>query len=244
MKVSRKSRIELFDVDFQMKAQIQSVVRFFQDISTHHSTVVGVGPQVLLDKGVVWFLNRLEIEFFRYPELYENIETITWSRGFKRFKGYREYLMTSEKGEIARGTSIWIFFDVKRNRIARIPSDITERYGIEKEHWFETEIDEWKTCGAIEPEQDIDITMRYSDFDINGHVNNTIYFGFLETLYYQTIQNGMTPVRNIKIRYNQEIERGIRKIKAGWRKENNVYHFNLSDGDALFADGEITPMDD
>lgn len=242
MRIELRQNIGLYDVDFQFKSQVQAIVRYFQEIATHHSTLVGVGPEVLFEKGVVWFLNRLEIEIFRYPSLHEDISIQTWSRGFKRFKGFREYVMSSDKGEIARGTSIWIFFDVVRNRISKIPTDISDRYEVDEEKWFDTQIDAWNPCGKIEPEKMIDISLRYSDFDVNSHVNNTVYFGFLETLYDQVLRPDPKPIRNIKIRYNQEIDRGQRQIKAGWKKVEDAYHFNIFSGQTLYADGEITPM--
>lgn len=242
MKIEQKHTIGLSDVDFQFKSQIQAIVRYFQEIATHHSTLVGVGPQVLFEKGVIWFLNRLEIEIFRYPLLYEDIRVKTWSRGFKRFKGFREYFMTSDLGEIARGTSIWIFFDIVQNRISTIPLDIQDQYEVDKEKWFDNEIDAWRPCGKIEPENTIDISLRYSDFDVNRHVNNAVYFGFLETLHDQMLRPDPKPIRNIKIRYNQEIERGQKQIQAGWKKIEEAYHFNIFSGQTLYADGEITPM--
>ncbi|MDA3789119.1 MAG: thioesterase [Desulfobacula sp.] len=45
----------------------------------------------------------------------------------------------------------------------------------------------------------MDISLRYSDFDVNGHVNNTIYLGFLETLYHKTINSNERPIKNIQI---------------------------------------------
>ncbi len=242
MKVEQPHKISLFDVDFQSISQAQAIARFFQEISTHHSSVVGVGPEVLFEKGVVWFLNRLEIEFLRYPSLDEDITVTTWSRGFKRYKGFREYLMTSSKGEIARGTSVWIFFDVKRNRISKIPSDILDRYGVETEQGFDHEIDAWHSCGKVEMDEQIDISLRYSDFDVNGHVNNTVYFSFLETLYYHIRSLNSKPIKNIKIRYNQEIDRGEKMIQAGWKNVEDVYQFNIFDESTLYADGEIIPM--
>lgn len=239
MKIEQKHRIGLSDVDFQFRAQVQAFARYFQEIATNHSSMVGAGPQALFEKGVVWFLHRLEIEIFHYPSLHEDVTVKTWSRGFKRFKGFREYVVSSDQGEIARGTSIWIFFDIARNRISKIPLDIMDRYSVEDEKWFKKEIDTWHPCGKIEPEDSINISLRYSDFDVNRHVNNAVYFGFLETFYNQINPSNDKPIRNIKIRYNQEIGMGEKHIQVGWEKNNNSYHFNVFKGENLFADGEI-----
>lgn len=243
MKIEKQHKIGLFDVDHQFKLRVQSAARFFQEMATFHSTKIGVGPDILFEKGVVWFLHRLEIEFFRYPKLYEDINITTWSRGFKGYKGFREYQIQSSIGQIARGSSVWLFYDVKRKRISKIPTDISTRYEVEKETWFDTEIDDWKTCGNIHPEQEMEINLRYSDFDVNGHVNNTIYLGFLETLYHKTISHDGNRIKNIKIKFSREISRDKDSIRSGWQKEHKAYQCKIFDDSTRYADAQIISMD-
>lgn len=243
MKIEKIHRIGLFDIDYRLKLRIEAMARFFQEIAVHHSTGMGIGPEVLLEKGVAWFLSRLEIEVFRYPVLGEEIRIVTWSRGFKGYKGYREYLIDSPKGEIARGSGVWLFFDSMRKRITKVPSEISARYEIEQEKWFDNEIDDWIFCGRIEPEQEMEISLRYSDFDVNGHVNNTVYFGFLETLYHKGITNNGKSVRNIKIKFGREIDRNREHIKVSVKKLDNVYRCNIHDRSELYAEAEIISMD-
>ena len=243
MKIVKHHKIGFFDIDHQFKLRIQSAARFFQEMAVFHSTGIGAGPDVLFEKGVVWFLNRLEIEFFRYPMLGEDINITTWSRGFKGYKGFREYHIQSPLGDVARGSSVWLFFDFNRKRISKVPAQISGLYEIEKEKWFDREIDDWKTCGRIKPEQAMDISLRYSDFDVNGHVNNTIYLGFLETLYQKTINSNGKPIKNIKIRFCHEIGKAKESIRSGWHKTNGVYQCNIFDDSTLYADAQIIPMD-
>jgi acyl-ACP thioesterase len=241
--MERHHKIGLFDVDHAFKLRLQSAARFFQESATAHSTQVGAGTKFLFDQGLVWLLHRLEIEVVRYPLLGEEIRVITWSRGFKGFKAFRDYCILSGEGEeIARGSSVWLFFDVNRKRVSKVQPQISSRYTVEKEACFDREVDAWQTCGEIEPEQQIQISLRYSDFDVNGHVNNTIYMGFLETLYHRTIRNNDQGIKNVKIRFCREIARGTEQIQSGWRKANGVYHCNIFEGSTLYADAEMVPM--
>ncbi|MCK5836330.1 MAG: hypothetical protein KAH09_03605, partial [Desulfobacula sp.] len=125
MKIEKSYTIGFFDIDSQFTLRIQSAARFFQEMATLHSTKIGAGPEVLFEKGVVWFLHRLEIEFFRYPVLGEEIQITTWSRGFKGYKGFREYHIHSSQGDIARGSSVWLFFNINRKRISKVPIQIS-----------------------------------------------------------------------------------------------------------------------
>ena len=242
MKIEKTHRIGLFDIDYQFNLRIEAVARFFQEIAVYHSTGIGAGPEVLLKQGVVWFLSRLEIEFFRYPTLGEEINIVTWSRGFKGYKGFREYLINSSKGEVARGSGVWLFFDFMRKRIIKVPPEISGLHTIEGEKCFDSEIDHWISCGLIEPEQEMEVSLRYSDFDVNGHVNNTVYLGFLETLYHKTMNSNGQPIKNIKIKFSREIDRDREKIQAGAKKVNGVYQCNIHDKSELYAEAEIIPM--
>ncbi len=243
MKIEKNHTIGLFDVDHQFKLKVQSAAQLFQEMATLHSAQIGVGSDVLFGKGVIWILHRLEMEFFRYPKLGEEIQIVTWSRGFKGYKGFREYLIQSSKGEVARGSSVWLFFDLKKKRISKVPAEISKHYTVENDKWFENEVDEWQACGKIKPEKQMDISLRYSDFDVIGHVNNTIYIGFLETLYHNIENAKNRPIRNIKIRFGREIDRTKKNIRTGWVKANGVYLCNIFDESMLFADAQIIPMD-
>lgn len=242
MKIEKSHKIGFFDIDPELKLRVQSTARLFQEMATFHSTQIGAGPDFLFAKGVVWLLHRLEIEFFRYPKLGEEILLTTWSRGFKGYKGFREYHIQSSLGDIARGSGVWLFFNSKRKRISKVPDQISMCYESEDEKWFDTEIDDWKACGKIQPEQEMDISLRYSDFDVNGHVNNTIYLGFLESLYHKTINSNGRPIKNIKIRFNHEINRTKESVRTGWKKDNGVYHCNIFDDSTLYADAQIISM--
>ena len=108
---------------------------------------------------------------------------------------------------------------------------------------FDSSPDEWNACGRINPETTIETDLRYSDFDINGHVNNTVYIGLLENLYHKTLDGSdKNQIKNIKVRYCREIDRTKHRVISGWEKEKNRYHCNIFDDKNLYADGQIISM--
>ncbi len=242
MKIKMNKTLGLFDVDADFRLKVQTAARFFQEMATYHSTKIGAGPEVLFKMGVVWFLHRLDIEFIRYPVLGEDLVLKTWSRGFKGFKGFREFHVESSQGDVARGSSVWLFFDTKRKRISKVRAEISNLYEFESEQWFEKEINDHEFCGKINPEKSVDIALRYSDFDVNGHVNNTVYLGFIETVYHRIIHNRQMPIKNIKIRFLREIDSNKEIVRIGWKKDNGVYYFNIFDNSTLYADAQMVLM--
>jgi acyl-ACP thioesterase len=246
MKIETVREINFFDIDSDQTLRVDAMARFFQEMATLHSIRVGAGPEVLFSRGVIWFLNRLEIQVVRYPLLGEKLKITTWSRGFRRHTGLREYCIESEKGLVAKGSSVWIFFDVHRKKIMKVPADIESLYQFEPEKGFEDELVNWKTCGKIEPEKEQTISLRYGDFDVNGHVNNTIYLGFIETLFHKTSDLRNKRLGNVKIRFAREISRSAESVLVGCNRVNGRYRFNIydpNDGNRLYADGEFIAMD-
>ncbi len=245
MKVENSREIGFFDIDHEQTLRVEAVARFFQEMATLHSIKAGAGPDLLFSRGVIWFLNRLEIEFIRYPLLGEKLKITTWSRGFRHHMGLREYRIESEKGLVAKGSSVWIFFDFMRKKIIKVPVDIEPLYQSEPEKGFEAELANWKTCGKIEPEKEMAVSLRYGDFDVNGHVNNTIYLGLVESLFHNTLASGKNRIQNLKIRFAREINKPVEAVHVGWKQVDGLFLFNIYDpngGNRIYADGEFTVM--
>lgn len=243
--IKKKHTIAFFDVDFKFNLKVEAAARLFQNMATSHSSGIGAGQDFLFENGMVWFLHRLEMEFVEYPVLGDKITISTWHRGFKRYKGFREYLMISSKGDpLVKGSSVWVFFDLEKKRVSKIPDFVSQKYDICDDKLFDRQIDEWKACGRIESTTTIETDLRYSDFDINGHVNNTVYIGLLENLYHGALNDSeKKPIKNLKIRYNREIDKTENRVSSGWRQVNNLYQCNIFSQEELFADGELISMD-
>ncbi len=242
MKIKKMHTIGFFDVDHRFNMTIQAMARLFQNMATRHSNMVGAGYYALNKRGVVWFLHRLQIDVLSFPKLSDEVRVLTWSRGFKGFKNFREYLILSENGDVlVKGSSVWLFYDSNRQRISKVPKDISNCYRFETQKNFDTELDSWKSCGKIEPKDRITMSLRYSDFDINRHVNNTIYVGFLENLYHSVLGQDENPIKAIKIKFVREINYGEQQVDVGWQKIDNRYQCILCDDSSVFAEGEVIP---
>lgn len=239
MIITLKRNVDFFEVDPHMNLTLEALSRMFQDAATLHSEKVGLGARFLYSRGVTWVLSRLEIEIDRYPRLGDTIEITTWSSGFEGHQGMREYAVFSGGEKVARGSSIWAFLDLRKKRVTRIPEELILPYENEERTSFGKRIDLWQAPGRIQPEQATEISLRFSDFDFNGHVNNTVYLNFLETMIHKTLENKR--VKSLNIRFKREIGRQVEEVRAGWQKKENRCIYNIFSGDHLFADGEITP---
>lgn len=251
MKITRSHTVGFFDIDHRKTLHLSAAARMFQDMATRHSIAAGDGPDQLFSRGKTWLLHRLEMDFTAYPRLGESITISTWSRGFKHHQGLRDYCIESNRGLLARASSVWIYFDFIKKRIQKVSPEVGARYGAEPDSNFPDELKDWKPCGKITADHEIAISLRYSDFDLNDHVNNTIYPGFVETLFHTRLNQGDTRIRNLKIRFSREIPRSETSVCAGASQADGQADsqadsrclFNVrSSGGTVYADGEFTPV--
>lgn len=244
MKIIKPYTIDFFDVDHQSIMTFKAIARAFQGMATTHSAKVGAGYKVLNRNGFVWFLHRLRIDVISFPRLFDEVVLQTWSRGFKGFKGFREYRIASSEGTpLVQGSSVWLFYNFVKKKVIKVPQEISDHYTFETQKNFDTELDIWNPQRIPDPANQVSIGLRYSDFDINGHVNNTEYIGFLESAFYSDRGKECRRIEQLKIRFDREIDRAIDNVRVGWDTQGNSYFYNIYDENTLFAHAQIQASD-
>ena len=72
-----QSRIRYSEVGPDGKLTLESLLDYFQDVSTFHSEDLGLGVGYLKEKNMVWVLSSWQIVVERYPMLCEKVITGT-----------------------------------------------------------------------------------------------------------------------------------------------------------------------
>jgi medium-chain acyl-[acyl-carrier-protein] hydrolase len=176
-------RIRSYDVDATRRATSLSVCRYFLEAAWNHAEALGLGFSHLRSQGKFWVLARLRCEMQQYPAWGDRVMLRTWPRGLKSVFALRDFELQDETGtRIAAGSSAWVVLDAASKRPQRLhklfpnlaalngkaalgcdPEDL----GGENETWDDA-------CP---------ITVRYSDIDVNKHVNSTRYIGWMLDAY-------------------------------------------------------------
>jgi acyl-ACP thioesterase len=152
--------------------------RHFQEAAWNHAEHLGAGYQRLQQENRFWVLARLLVEIARHPKWGETVTLQTWPRTARSVFAMRDFEMFDSSGaRLLAGTSSWLVLDTRTRKPQRVDRLIA---GIK------TPAD--KRALALEPqklacdEQGADarqVTVQYSDIDVNGHVNNARYVGWL-----------------------------------------------------------------
>jgi medium-chain acyl-[acyl-carrier-protein] hydrolase len=238
MKVSLKRKIDFTAIDSDFVLTLHSLVKILQEAAIEHSNRAGFGSKQLINDGSVWILYQYGIEVGKWADYEDEIEVVTWHRGMKGFKAYREFEVYSGDQKIASASAVYLYYDIKNRKIRRIPEEANSIYSAEDEVSFKDDLEQWKPIPKFDHKFDLSITTRLSDFDPMGHVNNSVYFDYVETMLFSYLGEEKK-IKKIKIQFAKEINKSVKKLKSGLTRDGAGFKFKIFDENKVFSVGEI-----
>lgn len=169
-------RIDAYLTDFRGKATLPMIGGFMLQAATKHAEERGFGYSFMTAKKRAWVLSRMAIEIFEYPKNDSIFIIKTWVAVVNRLFTERYFSFENSEGkEIGFAKSLWASIDL----VSRKPTNVLELDGLT------SYIDNNKSC-PIEGMTKIpvlkenytktgDFVVRYSDVDINKHLNSMKY---------------------------------------------------------------------
>ncbi len=232
-------RIDYFQSDTNGRIKLDSLMRILQNAALDHVHEADRDSKVLIAEGYAWIINKVVLTIFRHPFYGETLTVDTWHRGTKGFKSFREYEIRSKAEKVAAATSSWLYLDLERRRVVKVPVETDDLYGLQPDLALDLDIEQWRPDKKLQPTFVMDITTRNSDYDMLGHVNNAAYFDYLDTLLHRS-EHGRSGIRQISIQYNKEIGTNVTRIKAGAAvNEAGGRSFIIFDEGQVYACGDI-----
>jgi len=167
-------QVRSYETDPQGRLQVPILCQHLQEAATAHAAILGVAVESLIDSGVAWVLSRLHLAMNRWPAAEEHILVETWPEAASRLFTERRFeVVDSSKRRIGSASTLWLVLDLERRRPVRLPPQVAERL---HEHELADEPRRFGDLVAPAPaEIELGFTVRRSDLDLAGHVNNTSY---------------------------------------------------------------------
>ena len=175
---SETFKMHSYEVDVKQLATIESLCQHFQEAAWNHAEALGVGYEHLRQQHKFWVLSRLLIKIERRPRWSESVALQTWPRLAKSVFAMRDFEMTDNAGvRLAAGASAWLVLDTTMRKPQRVDKLISGISITESRPALERDPAKLEGCDSAMPSGEF--TVRYSDIDVNGHVNNSRYIMWL-----------------------------------------------------------------
>ena len=166
--------IPSYFVDDTVQMTVCSLFQMMQEISDRHATILGTGWYGLCERGYFWVIIKIQLKIHRLPKWTEQVTIRTWVRESGAATSPRDIEIIDSNGQIVVAAStIWAILDKEKGQPQRmsmfdgcfVPQ---ERCALERKPL---------KIGPLEfpntlPEA---MAVKYSDLDINRHVNNAHY---------------------------------------------------------------------
>ncbi len=159
------------------RVRLSSVADWFQEAAALNAADLGFGDELVFSKGMTWILTRLILYVDGLPAVGQKVRVRTWPSRMDHL-GHRGYEVLDEGGRsLIRATSAWAVMDLQSRRIVTMPDDLLAAYPaktLPSEPFSARVLPRLREAGASVP-----IIVRDDDMDMNGHVNNVRYIGWL-----------------------------------------------------------------
>lgn len=170
-------RVDSRDVDLFNQCRPSAVLGLMQEAATRAALELGAsGPEVLEKYNCLWMIARNWVELDAPLRWNDTVTIKTWHRGASGASSYRDFDLYREGKLIGQGTSQWVMVEADSRKLFRM-KQLKEFQGTDGGELNKT-VRLRRLRMPERFEQRVRRDMRYSDTDINGHVNNIHFADF------------------------------------------------------------------
>ncbi|MCC8143696.1 MAG: thioesterase [Tannerellaceae bacterium] len=172
---------ESYLLDFQGKLPIPTIGNYLLHAASSHAGARGFGYSDMTEKQTAWVLSRLAIEMTSYPRSSGQVILYTWIDEVGKLFTGRCFELCNEEGKtLGFARSIWAAIDMNTRRPTLLDVERLSEYLLERACPIEK-------LGKIKPVENNTegelFRVRYSDLDINGHLNSIKYMEHLLNMF-------------------------------------------------------------
>jgi medium-chain acyl-[acyl-carrier-protein] hydrolase len=166
------------DTDVRGRLSLVAASELLQESAARHAVALGVGADTLSPLGLAWVLVEWRLELDAVPAWRDEVTVETWPSGLSERIATRDFRLASADGrEWGRATSHWVVIDVARRRPVRMPETVRAVRRPDRPRALAGGLS--RLAAPDPPEATFDLPIRWSDLDMNGHVNNLAYVAWV-----------------------------------------------------------------
>jgi len=230
--------IDAYLSDFRGKATLPMLGGFMLQAATRHAEERGFGYSAMTSMKRVWVLTRMNIVINSYPKNDTEIKVHTWVTDVNKLFTERCFAFEDHNGNyFGFARSLWASIDIETRR----PTNVLELEGLVD---FKTD----KPCPiapAVKiPSQretvlDSSFIVKYSDIDINKHLNSIKYIEHFVDIFPLEMY-GEKEIYDFEINYITEGKYGSKIDINKKQTEEDVYILEMKEDDKTICSSRIT----
>ena len=168
--------------DYDGRLSVPDCFGLFMDAAAIHAAELGVGIADMSRRGLFWLTVRTKVHFLRRPQMLERVTV--WTRPIEpeKVRSIREYRLTKDGELLAEGKTEWTVVETPAGKIHPMQDVFPESVEMASAPAFAEPF--CRIGPGFRAEEGFgSYTVRSSDIDVGGHMNNVAYlhalFGML-----------------------------------------------------------------
>jgi acyl-ACP thioesterase len=230
----RTAKIESPQIGGDCRIRLSDLLKMEQETGEEHMDAIGLGYERLCRDGIVLLITTNEVTVKRFPVHNQVLRIVTQIVGSAGVHLYRDFSFFCGETRLVRIRQVSVCVDCKTHHPLR--PDVLYQYGVF--HRRTVPLEERIAKLRVSAEQPIlgERPVRYSDLDMNHHLNNTVYGDIVEDFLPEKYRNW----HKVQINYIEENLLGdVLKIYGGYREKSFVLYGENKRGRSFAAIAEV-----
>ncbi|KAM4077867.1 hypothetical protein ACJW30_12G172500 [Castanea mollissima] len=201
------------EVGINKTATVETIASLLQEVGCNHAQSVGFSTDgfaitpTMRKLHLIWGTARMHIEIYKYPAWSDVIEIETWCQGEGRIGTRQDWILKDH------ATGQWVLMNEDTRRLQKVSDDVRDEYLVYRAREPRLAIPE-ENCSSLRripkledpaDHSKLGLVPRRADLDMNHHVNNVTYIGWvLDSLPQEIIDSH--ELQTITLDYRQECQ--------------------------------------
>ncbi|XP_073043273.1 palmitoyl-acyl carrier protein thioesterase, chloroplastic-like [Primulina eburnea] len=183
--------IRSYEIGADRTVSVETLMNHLQETALNHVKTAGLlndgfgSTPEMCKRNLIWVVAKMQVLVDRYPTWGDVIQVDTWVAASGKNGMRRDWLIRDRStGDIlTRASSQWVMMNKETRRLAKIPDEVRDEIGgyfvdsppvVDQESRKLPKLDD-TTADYIRT----GLTPRWTDLDVNQHVNNVKYVGWI-----------------------------------------------------------------
>uniref|UniRef100_I3RZ89 Acyl-[acyl-carrier-protein] hydrolase n=1 Tax=Medicago truncatula TaxID=3880 RepID=I3RZ89_MEDTR len=213
--------VRSYEVGINKTATVETVANLLQEVGCNHAQIVGFSTDgfatttTMRKYHLIWVTARMHIEVYKYPAWSDVVEIETWCQAEGRAGTRRDFIIKdyATNEVIGRATSKWVMMNEDTRRLQKVSDDVRDEFLVYCPRELRLAIpEENSNClkkipklGDPAHNSRLGLMPRRSDLDMNQHVNNVAYIGWVPESMPQEIIDSYE-LQSITLDYRRECQ--------------------------------------